>query len=72
MSVPLRERVDDAELVAYIVNNLVLGLTCASVVHWGFVFRVSGCRIADPLALRPMCGMIVVIVIGESLRNAIT
>jgi hypothetical protein len=49
------EHVDGAELVAYIVDKLVLGLTYAGVVQ-GFVFRLSGCRIAGPLALRPMCG----------------
>jgi len=63
------ERVDDAEFVSYIVDELVLGLTCTGVVH-GFVIRVGGCRIAGPLALRPMCGAlamidVVVIVVGD-------
>jgi hypothetical protein len=44
------ERVDDAELVSYTVDEFVLGLTCAGVVQ-GFIIRVSGCRIAGPLAL---------------------
>jgi hypothetical protein len=44
------ERVDDAELVAYIVDELVLGLTRTIVVQ-GFVVRVSGCRIATG----PLC-----------------
>jgi len=63
------ERVDDAELVSCIVDELVLGLTCAGVVQ-GFIIRASGCRIAGPLALRPMCGAlamiaVVVIVVGD-------
>jgi hypothetical protein len=46
------ERVEDAELVAFIVDELVLGLT-----HWqGFVIGISGCRIVGLSALRPRCG----------------
>ena len=40
--------VDDAEPVAYSIDELVPSLTCAGVVQ-GFVVRVSGCRIAGPL-----------------------
>ena len=71
------ERIDGAELVACIVDKLVLSLTCTGVVQ-AFVFRLSGCRIAGPLALWPMGSalpMIVTIVIGEwriTLRNATT
>ena len=44
------ECIDNAELVSYIVDELILGLTCAGVVQ-GFIIRVTGCRIAGPLAL---------------------
>lgn len=45
------ERVDNAELAAYIVDGLVLGRTYTAVVQ-GFVVRVGGCtRIAGLLAL---------------------
>jgi len=40
--------VDDAELVAYSIDELIPTLTCPGVVQ-GFVVRVSGCRIAGPL-----------------------
>ena len=56
------ERVDDAEHVAYIVDKPVLGLTCAGVVLGFFFFKVSGCRIAGPLAFQPMCGALPLVI----------
>jgi hypothetical protein len=55
--------VDNTELVAHIVDKFVLSLTGTDVIH-SFVVRASGCRVAGPLALRPVCGPLPMVAIG--------